>query len=111
MAFNFIIIPIAFLLIMMYLTYFAYKRNQIKKYGLVFWMLFWVASIFVISFHTYFNPILGALNFSRTFDLYTIIGFMVVLFILFYLFRAIQRIESKIEKLTRELALKPLKRK
>lgn len=106
---NFELVPIAFLLIMIYLTYFAYKRGQIKKYGLIFWMIFWIVSIFVISFHAFFNPILGTLNFSRVFDLYTVIGFLAVLFILFYLFRAVQRVEGKIEQLTRTIALKPIK--
>lgn len=105
---SFELIPIIFLLIMVYITYYSFKRKQIKKYGLIFWMLLWLVGILLIAFHPYVNLFLAPLNVTRVFDLYTIVGFIGILFIVFYLFRATQRIEDKIETLTRTLALKPL---
>lgn len=100
------LIPIIFLLLMIYLTYISYRRKQIQKYGLLFWTCFWIIGIFLVIFHTYFNPFLSIINVTRVFDLYTMLGFIALLFIAFYLFRTNQRIEKKLEELTRVLALK-----
>ena len=109
MILGFELVAVAFLLMMIYLTYFSFKRNQIKKYGLVFWMFLWVSGIFAVVFNKYVNKILEPLNIARVFDLYTIAGFLIFLFIMFYLFKAIQRIENKMEIITREIAIKPIK--
>jgi len=105
MAIPYELIPITFLLIMIYLTYISYRRNQIQKYGLIFWIFFWILGIFLVIFHTYFNPFLSIINVTRVFDLYTMFGFIAMLFIVFYLFRSMNRIEKKLETLTRALAL------
>ncbi len=105
---SFELIPLIFILIMIYITYYSFKRKQIKKYGLVFWMCVWIAGILLVIFHSYLNTILEPLNVTRVFDLYTIMGFIGLLFISFYLFRALQRVEDKIENLAREVALKPV---
>ena len=106
MAVPYELIPITFLLLMIYLTYISYRRNQIQKYGLYFWTCFWIIGIFLVIFHTYFNPFLSIVNVTRVFDLYTMLGFIALLFIAFYLFRAMNRIERKLENLTRTIALK-----
>ena len=105
MAIPYELIPIVFLLLMIYLTYISYRRKQIQKYGLAFWTCFWIIGICLVIFHTYVNPFLSIVHVTRVFDLYTMLGFIAVLFIAFYLFRAVQRIEKKLETLTRTLAL------
>jgi hypothetical protein len=108
---NFEFIPLVFLLVMIYLTFFAYKRKQIQKYGLVFWMTLWIIGIAAVIFHPIVNKLLDPLSITRVFDLYTIVSFFIIMFICFYLFRATQRLENKIEILTRTIALKPIKGK
>lgn len=108
---NFELMLLFFLFIMIYITYFSYQRKQIQRYGLLFWMSLWILGIVAVIFHPFLNKILNPLNISRVFDLYTIIAFFVVLFVIFYLFKATQRLEGKIEQITRSIALKPLKEK
>ena len=100
------LIPIIFLLAMMYITIYNYKQGKLAKYGLIFWMVVWAAGILLVAFHQYVNLILNPLNIMRVFDLYTILAFLFVLFVLFFLFRAINRVEKKIEDLARVVAIK-----
>ena len=46
----------------------------------------------------------------RVFDLYTIIGFMFFLFIVFYLFRVVKENEKRIEEMVRVLAIKNMQK-
>ncbi len=101
------LIPILFALVMIYITFYSYKRKQIAKYGLIFWNVVWIISILLVAFHTYVNQFLNPLNIMRVFDLYTIVAFLLILFIVFYLFRAVSRIEKKIENLARIVTIKP----
>jgi len=104
MAFTFELIPLVLLILFSYLTFVAYKKRQISKIGLIAWEIIWAGSITLILFHSFFNQFLYVLNFSRVFDLYTLLAFTFILFVVFYLFRRISQIESKIEEITRTLA-------
>jgi hypothetical protein len=106
---NFELVPLIFLLIMVYVTYYAYKKSQISKKGVFIWMSLWSLGFLAVVFHPLINTFLNPLHLSRLFDLYTIIAFFVLMFIIFYLFRRQQIAEKNIETLTRALALKPLK--
>jgi hypothetical protein len=108
MILNFEIIPLVFILGMIYFTYVSFKKKQLSKPGFLFWNFIWLLCIILILFHPYIKNILSPLNINRVFDLYTILGFLFFFFIIFYLFRQYNRTEKKIEELTRKLALKGL---
>jgi hypothetical protein len=109
MVYAFEIIGLIFLLGMIYQTYLEYKKKKISKLSLIFWMIVWVGGIFLTIFHYSINRILPALNLVRALDLYMILAFMFLFALVFYLFSKMKKVESRVETLTRILALKPLK--
>jgi hypothetical protein len=102
---------ILFLILMCYLTFVSYKRKELSKGSSTLWYAVWIISLIGISFNKYFSKFLGGLDISRIFDLYTLVGFMFFLVIIFSLFKSVKRSEVRIEELTRILALKSLKKK
>ena len=108
-TFRYELILALFLLVMVYLTFVSYRRKQITRMGFIFWSIIWLGGIVSVLFHPYLSPILTSLVIMRVFDLYTIAGFFILFFIIFYLFRAVQRTERRMELVTRTIALKPLK--
>ncbi|MBU4002963.1 MAG: DUF2304 domain-containing protein [Proteobacteria bacterium] len=111
MVYTFEIIGTLFILVMFYFTYLEFKRQALSKLETGFWSLFWVGGLFLIVFNRFVNKLLPTLNIVRTLDLYMILGFMFLFAVVFYLFLIGKRAEKRIEKLTRLVALKPLKEK
>jgi hypothetical protein len=108
MAYAFEYIGVFFLLIMIYFSYLVYKKKELTRFGLIFWILLWLGGIFLILFHNYFNYLLSPLNIIRIMDLYMIIAFMILFSLVFYLFVKKRKLEKKLEEITRQIALKPL---
>jgi len=102
---NYEILGVIFLLVMMYISFVAYKRKQISQIFLIFWIIIWLGGILALIFKDTIKSLLPGLAIYRVFDLYTIVGFMFFLFMLFYLFRVVKKSEKRIEDLTRMLAL------
>jgi hypothetical protein len=93
---------------MIYITFVSHKKKQITKTGLIFWMTMWIGGMALVIFHPFFNRILDPLNIVRIFDLYVILSILIILFTLFFMFKAIQMNYKKLESLTRTLALQPV---
>jgi hypothetical protein len=110
MAYQFEIIGVLFAFIMIYLTLLEYKKKRLSRGAMWFWNIFWVAGLLLIVFHYQVNAILPALNIIRALDLYMILAFIFLFAIVFYLFINNKRTESRVEELTRILALKDVKK-
>lgn len=102
---NYEILGAIFLLIMMYLTFIAFKKKHISKPIMFVWLAIWVAGFIAMVFKDYVFKLLPALSVYRIFDLYTIIGFMFFLFMIFYLFSKLKQSQKKLEKLARYIAM------
>ena len=109
MVYAFEVIGLIFTAIMIYFTYLEFQRKKLTKLGLIFWDLIWIIGISLILFHSSVNKILPTLNLVRALDLYMILAFMFLFGIIFYLFLLIKKAESRVEQLTRAIALKPIK--
>ena len=107
---TFEILAILFLLAMVYISVYSFKRNQLNRGELAFWIIVWVAAMGGIVFNKNLNSFLEDLSILRIFDLYTIIGFMFFLFMIFYLFRVVKKTERRVEEIVRVLAIKEMKR-
>ena len=106
---TFEIMSILFFILMIYLTFLAYRRGQFTKIHLIFWYGIWIIGIIAIIISNRLNKFLISLNIARVFDLYALLGFIFLLFMVFHLFRVVKNNEKRLENLTREIALKPLK--
>lgn len=104
------IIAITFSVIMMYFSYFHYRRNEFRLSELFFWQILWVGLIAVTLFPNSFNFITDTFKFSRTFDLVVIVGIVVVFAVTFRNFVIVRRLERKVEDFTRQESIAKLKK-
>ena len=111
MVYKIEIIGVIFAVFMIYLTYIEYKKRGINKFELFVWSLLWVAGLLLIIFHNYFNFLLKPLPIFRVFDLYTILAFMFLFTLIFFLYMRNKKTEKRIEEITRAVVLKGLKDK
>ncbi|MBS3088404.1 DUF2304 domain-containing protein [Candidatus Pacearchaeota archaeon] len=107
---GFEVLAVVFLVIMIYITFTSYKTKRLSKLSALFWFLVWAAGIFGIFLNKKLGLFLESLSIMRVFDLYTIIGFMFFLFIVFYLFRVVKENEKRIEEMVRVLAIKNMQK-
>jgi len=100
------ILGILFGLFMMYYTFLHYKRKEftIKEYS--FWFVFWGIFVTVTLFPQVLDPVLDTLNISRTLDFFIIIGFLFLIFVVFYTYTIVRKNQRKLEEIVRNIAIK-----
>ena len=100
------ILGILFGFFMMYYTFLQYKRKEftIKEYS--FWFVFWAAFVILTLFPQVLDPVLETLNIARTLDFFIIIGFLFLIFVIFYTYTIVRKNQRKLEQIVRNMALK-----
>ena len=98
-------------LFMIYYSFMIYKRKEFTaiEFGLL--LVFWLLFIMVALFPYFLDPLVKSLNFARTFDLLVISGFIILIAVVFYIYKSTRRNEKRLEKLVRDLAMKKNGRK
>lgn len=104
------IIALVFSLIMIYLAYLHYRRNEINGLEILFWLIAWIGAMFVALFPEVFRVFSATIAISRAFDLAMIGGFILVIPIVYSAYIRTKRIEKKLEELLRKDALKDISR-
>jgi len=100
------IIGIIFALFMIYLTFLYYKRGNYRFRDFGIWMFIWLSFMGVVLFPTSFGGLLNPLKVERLMDLFTILSFMTVFGVIFFLYLTTRKNEEKIKKVIRGIALK-----
>ena len=103
------IIGIFFGLILTYFTYLHFKREEFSVWEFLGWEVVWVLFILIALFPGKFGQYSGDLGAIRPMDLFTVLGFIVVLSIAFYTYINVDRLRKRLEKAIRDLALQDLK--
>ena len=99
------LIGILFGISMLYYTFISNKKNKFKSYYL--WIVVWIGFIILSMFPKILDFLIkDILQFSRRLDFFIIIGFMLVIVIVYYLFISINKTKKDIEKIVREIACK-----
>ena len=100
------IIGILFGFFMMYYTFLQHKRKEftIKEYS--FWLLFWGAFVIFVLFPQVLEPMLITLNIVRALDFFIIIGFLFIIFVVFYTYTIVRKNQRKLEEVVRNMALR-----
>ena len=100
------ILGILFGFFMMYYTFLQYKRKEftIKEYS--FWFIFWSVFVAITLFPQILNPVLTTLNIGRTLDFFIIVGFLFMIFVIFYTYTIVRKNQKKLEEVVRNIALK-----
>lgn len=104
------VIAVIFGLTMAYLTFLNFKRKDLNRYQFVIWEILFIGFIVVTLLPDKINFITEGLGIARAFDLFAIIAFTVILFLVFHNYLLVTKLERKLEKNTREKALKDLKK-
>ena len=103
------IIGILFCLVMVYLTFLYYKRNEFGAGAFFGWILLWLGFGFVIIFPKIVDVFLKPLNIVRALDFFMVIGFLILFGVVFYLYTIVKRNNKKVEELVRKEALKKVR--
>ncbi len=103
------IIGIIFGLILSYFTFLHYKRNEFTIREFLSWQSLWVAFILVTLYPSKFLSYSTNLGATRAFDLFSLLGFTVVLTISFYTYVSLDRLRRQLEKAIRDAALQDSK--
>ena len=103
------IIAIIFALIMIYLTYVYYRRNNYTYKGLLLWLFVWFGVIFLVSFPETVYGVMEVLQIERTADFFVLAGFAFFTAVIFHLFVTVKKLNFKMEELVSNIAKKKKK--
>lgn len=99
------LVGIIFALIQGYFTFLHYKREEFTIREFIAWEILWISLGYVTIFPRSFELFSGTLGAIRPLDLFSLLGFIVVLSISFYTYVNVDRLRKKLEKTIRDLAL------
>jgi hypothetical protein len=99
------LVTIAVALLMLFITYTALRRHELRTYEYAIWSLIWLGLLFVSLFPDLLRGIIGPLHVIRLLDLVTIVGLLVIGVLVFSLNRVLRRLEDRVATIVRQLAL------
>lgn len=102
------IIALFFALFLSYFTFLSFKRHEFTVKEYLAWQLVWIMFAWVTLFPEQFALVAGDFGAVRPLDLFTVLGFIVVLGISFYTYVNVDRLGKKLEKTVRDLAMQDL---
>ena len=97
-----------FALVQAYFTFLHFKRHEFTIRELLAWESLWFGFGLVTIFPEKFRVYAGQLGTLRALDLFSVIGFIVVLSISFYTYVNLDQLRKKFERAVREMALSDL---
>jgi hypothetical protein len=96
---------IIFALFMVYLTFLYYKRGNYSTLDFGVWMFIWLSFMGVVLSPNSFGGLLSPLKVYRLMDLFTILSFITVFSLVFFLYLKARKNEERVRKIVREIAL------
>lgn len=91
-------------------VYLYHKRANFTKMEVFLWVSIWLGFILVSIFPRSLTPIVGHLGLQRSMDLIMIIAFIILFAVTFHNYIINHRMQRRLEKLIRTLALEDLKK-
>jgi hypothetical protein len=100
------VIGLIFALVMMYLIFLNFKRQEVRVGEFIFWIAVWCGFIALIFLPRLVRPLLESLHIVRALDLFIIVGFMFLIAFHFVTYRIVRKNQRKVELLVQRLAFK-----
>ena len=100
------IIGILFGFFMMYYTFLQRKRKEFTVKEYAFWFVFWGIFVLITLFPQVLDPLLVTLNIARALDLLIIAGFLFLIFVSFYTYTIVRKVQRKQERIVRQIAIR-----
>jgi hypothetical protein len=101
---------VAYLALMLYLSFLYYKRNNYSLRSFIFWACVWAVGIVLLVIPQTTSVLTQRLRVPRVIDFYLILGLMFFSIICFLSYAAVRRNEAKIEELVRSVAIERAKK-
>lgn len=93
-----------------YLDYVKFKRKDFDTIDFSIWFGIGMAVILAAIFPHYINRFVGEIGFLRALDMFTILGFIIVLGILFIMYGRVKETNKKVEEFVRKESLEKIKK-
>jgi hypothetical protein len=104
------IVGICFALFMLYLTFLYFRRDDYGVFGFVTWFVIWSAFLVLVSFPSSIYGVMNVLKIERTADFFVAGALMFFSVVIFKLYDNIKRLNKKMERLVRKIALNEKKK-
>lgn len=105
---NIQLVALIFGFIMVYLTFLHYKRKEFSRYQLVLWEILWIGFVVTTLLPDRFNLITERLGITRALDLFSIVAFVIILFLTFHNYLAVTKLNKRLENKVREKTLESI---
>ncbi len=99
------VIGIIFGLVLSYFTFLHYKREEFTIREFWGWEILWIGFILITLYPNRIQVFAGNLGAIRPFDLFSVLGFIVVLSISYYTYVSLDRLRKSFEKAIRGIAM------
>ena len=100
------IVGILFALLMLYLTFLHLRRKEFTNKETIFWFGAWTIFLFLAIFPKGFDFLIkNLLSFNRRLDFFIVAGFMFIIGMIFHIYTTIRKLQNKMDKLVRRIAL------
>ncbi|MFH1133499.1 MAG: DUF2304 domain-containing protein [Nanoarchaeota archaeon] len=100
------ILGILFALFMGYLTFLHQKRKEFTVKEYVAWIVLWAAFLGITIFPESLNVFVKeVLNLQRPIDFFIILGFMLVMGLIFHIYTVMRKIQNRTEEIVRKMAM------
>jgi hypothetical protein len=100
------IIGILFAMFMIYVSFLNWKKSDISRSEMSFWLLLWIIFILITLFPKILQGLSTFLVFTRVMDLLMVIAFMILTIIGYMNHISNRELEKKIERLVKNQAIK-----
>jgi len=104
------IVGLIFGLVMIYFSFINFKRKEFSPRDFIIWGTIWVIFMIAIIFPQKLNIFLETLKITSALWLFTILGFLFLFAMVFYLHAISRRNQRKIESLVKKIALEEAKK-
>ncbi len=104
------ILGILFALLMLYLTFLHYKRDEFSQNEYLFWQILWALFAVMALFPKLLSPFTHTLNLNRTMDLLILLGFIFVIGLLYHNYISLQKTKRRVEEIVGKIAIKQNKK-
>lgn len=98
-------IGVLFGLLLLYQSFFHFKRKEFTLNEAGFWGLLSIAFIVLSLYPSMLDPVVETLNIARTLDLLIVLGFMFMIAAIFHVYSVARRSDRRIEQLVRRIAI------
>ena len=106
------LLGVVFVSVMVYITFIHFKRKTLTQLEHLFWQTVWVLFGAIVLFPSVVMPLVTRLDVGRAMDLFTILGFVFVLGVVFANYLSIRKTKHKVEEAISALAMqKPVHKK